>query len=191
MVGNVAARQLPPKDRKLIMNSLKKALRMIPDFPKPGIQFQDISPLLQDPSYFNNTIQALHRHHQNDAIDLIAAIESRGFIFGAALAYALGCGTVLIRKPNKLPGTVYQKSYDLEYGTNSLEVQTDAFQPHQRVLLVDDVLATGGTVSAAQQLIQSHFDVQIIGATFLLEIMPLEGRHRLTDLPIHSLIQIP
>ena len=167
-----------------MMNSLKRALRTIPDFPKAGIQFQDISPLLQDPTYFNDTIQALH-------IDLIAGIESRGFIFGAALAYALGCGTVLIRKPNKLPGNVYQQSYDLEYGTDSLEVQTDAFKPQQRVLLIDDVLATGGTVSAAQQLIQSHFDVQLIGATFLLEIMPLEGRHHLTDLPIHSLIQIP
>tara|TARA_X000000368_G_scaffold412802_1_gene399767 strand:+ start:668 stop:1192 length:525 start_codon:yes stop_codon:yes gene_type:complete len=174
-----------------MMNSLKKVLRTIPDFPKPGIQFQDISPLLQDPIYFKNTILTLQKHHQNDAIDIIAGIESRGFIFGSALAYALGCGTVLIRKPNKLPGTVYQQSYDLEYGTDALEIQTDAFQPHQRVLLIDDVLATGGTVSAAQQIIQSHFDVQLIGATFLLEIIPLEGRRRLNDLPVHSLIQIP
>ena len=180
-----------PLYRKKIMNSLKQALRTIPDFPKPGIQFQDISPLLQDPTYFNDTIHALRKHHQNDAIDLIAGIESRGFIFGSALAYALGCGTVLIRKPNKLPGTVYQQSYDLEYGTDALEIQTDAFQPQQRVLLIDDVLATGGAVSAAQLLIESYFDIQLVGATFLLEIMPLKGRHRLTNLPIHSLIQIP
>ena len=177
--------------RKKMMNSLKQALRTVPDFPKPGIQFQDISPLLQDPTYFNDTIQALHKYHQNDGIDLIVGIESRGFIFASALAYALGCGTVLIRKPNKLPGTVYKQSYELEYGHDALEIQTDAFKPRQRVLLMDDVLATGGTVSAAQQLIESHFDVQLIGATFLLEIMPLKGRHRQTDLPIHSLIKIP
>ena len=180
-----------PLYRKKMMNSLKQALRTVPDFPKPGIQFKDISPLLQDPTYFNDTIQALHKYHQNDGIDLIAGIESRGFIFASALAYALGCGTVLIRKPNKLPGTVYTQSYELEYGQDALQIQTDAFKPRQRVLLMDDVLATGGTVSAAQQLIESHFDVQLIGATFLLEIMPLKGRHRQTDLPIHSLIKIP
>ena len=173
------------------MNSLKQALRTIPDFPKHCIQFQDIAPLLQDPIHFSNTIQALKNHHRNDSIDLIAGIESRGFIFGSALAYALGCGTVLVRKPGKLPGPIHQQSYDLEYGTDALEIQTDAIQPHQRVLLIDDVLATGGTVSAAHQLIQSHFDVQMVGATFLLEISPLNGRKRLTDLPLHSLIQIP
>jgi adenine phosphoribosyltransferase len=173
------------------MNSLKQALRTIPDFPKPGIQFQDIAPLLQDPIHFSNTIQALKTHHQNDGIDLIAGIESRGFIFASALAYALGCGTVLIRKPGKLPGPTHQQSYDLEYGTDALEIQADAFQPHQRILLMDDVLATGGTVSAAHQLIHSHFDVQLVGATFLLEITSLKGRNLLTNLPIHSLIQLP
>ena len=127
-----------------MMNSLKRALRTIPDFPKPGIQFQDISPSSNPLFQWHDS--STPQTSWNDAIDPIAGIESRGFIFEAALAYALGCGTVLIRKPN-LPGNVYQQSYDLEYGTDSLEVQTDAFKPQQRVLLIDDVLATGGTVS--------------------------------------------
>lgn len=172
------------------MKTLHDALRTIPDFPKPGIQFKDIAPLLSSPHHFNETIETLKTHHQNDQLDQIAGIESRGFLFAAALAYALGCGTTLIRKPGKLPGTVHQQSYDLEYGSDALEMQTDALQSGQRVLLIDDVLATGGTVSAAHKLIQTHFDVELVGATFLLELTSLHGRSKLADLSVHALIQV-
>lgn len=171
------------------MKTLHNALRTIPDFPKPGIQFKDIAPLLSNPRHFNETIEALKAYHINDQLDQIVGIESRGFLFASALAYALGCGTTLIRKPGKLPGTIHQQTYNLEYGSDALEIQTDALQTAQRVLLIDDVLATGGTIAAARRLIENHFDVHLLGATFLLELRALKGRSLLTDLPVHALIQ--
>ena len=180
---------IPIINERNFMQALHNALRTIPDFPKPGIQFKDIAPLLANPRHFNETIEALKAHHLNDQLDQIVGIESRGFLFASALAYALGCGTTLIRKPGKLPGTVHQQTYDLEYGSDALEIQTDALQTGHRVLLIGDVLATGGTVAAARRLIENHFDIHLVGATFLLELTELKGRAKLAALPVHTLIQ--
>jgi adenine phosphoribosyltransferase len=171
------------------MEQLKKAIRNIPDFPKPGIQFKDITPLLADGALFRQTIDTLAERHANERIDMVVGIEARGFIFASALAYALGAGSCLVRKPGKLPHTVHRQTYELEYGTDAVEIHSDAFRPGQRILVVDDVLATGGTVAATIQLIQNHFEVEIAGVDFLMELELLHGREKLAGLPVHSLIQ--
>ena len=171
------------------MNPIENAIRTIPDFPKPGIQFKDITPLLADGERFHETIDLLKERHADSGIDMVVGIEARGFIFASALAYALGAGTCLVRKPGKLPHTVHQQSYDLEYGTDAVEIHSDAFRPGQKILIVDDVLATGGTVAATVQLIQGHFDVEIVEIDFLIELGFLNGREKLPGTPIHSLIQ--
>ena len=171
------------------MDCLKAAIRTIPDFPKPGIQFKDITPLLTDGTVFREAIDALKARHEGSGIDLVVGIEARGFIFSSALAYALGVGSCLVRKPGKLPYTTYQQSYELEYGTDAVEIHTDAFQPGQKILIVDDVLATGGTVAATVELIQNNFDVEIAGIDFLIELTFLEGRGKLPGLPVHALLQ--
>ncbi|MDH3981587.1 MAG: adenine phosphoribosyltransferase [Kiritimatiellaceae bacterium] len=171
------------------MNKIKKYIRDIPDFPEPGIGFKDITPLLANPDAFHQTIDTLKIRHQNHSIDMVVGIEARGFIFASALAYALEAGTCLVRKLGKLPHTTYQKTYDLEYGTDTLEIQTDAFGPGQRILIVDDVLATGGTVAATVELIRNHFEVEIVEIDFLMELMFLNGRAKLANLPIHSLLE--
>jgi len=171
------------------MDSLKAAIRTIPDFPKPGIQFKDITPLLADAAVFRECVDALKARYEESGIDLVVGIEARGFIFSSALAYALGAGSCLIRKPGKLPYTTYQQSYELEYGTDAVEIHTDAFKPGQKILIVDDVLATGGTIAATVELIQKNFDVEIAGIDFLIELTSLKGRDRLPGLPVHALIQ--
>ena len=171
------------------MSSLQDIIRIIPDFPKPGIQFQDINPLLKSPKYFSKALKLFQKKFQDQSIDTVACIESRGFIFGSALAQSLECGIALIRKPGKLPGSVYKEKYALEYGKDTLEVQQDAFNTKERVLIIDDVLATGGTAEAAYRIIKSNFDVEIVGVAFLLEIIPLNGRKRFIHLPVYSLIQ--
>ncbi len=171
------------------MKPIASAIRNIPDFPKTGIQFKDITPLLANGEYFHQTIDRLKERHKNSEIDLVVGIEARGFIFAAALAYALGAGTCLVRKPGKLPHSVFRQTYDLEYGTDSVEIHTDAFRPGQKILVIDDLLATGGTVAAALQLIQENFSVEIVEVDFLIELTFLDGRAKLPDLPIHSLIQ--
>ena len=171
------------------MTSIEDKIRNIPDFPKSGIQFKDITPLLTDGKVFRETIDLLKTRHESNQIDLVVGIEARGFIFASALAYALGAGTCLIRKPGKLPHATFQQTYDLEYGTDTVEIHTDAFKPNQRILIVDDVLATGGTVAATAQLIQKNFDVKIVELNFLIELTFLGGRSKLTDLPIHSLVE--
>ena len=171
------------------MESPKNIIRTIPDFPKPGIQFMDITPLLANGEAFRETIDQLKVRHEGKDIDVVVGIEARGFIFASALAYALGAGTCLVRKPGKLPHTVHQQSYDLEYGTDAVEIHTDAFTPGQKVLIVDDVLATGGTVAATVELIQNNFDVEIVEIDFLTELAFLGGRKKLPDLPIHALIE--
>lgn len=170
------------------MEQLKAAIRTIPDFPKPGIQFKDITPLLADGALFHQTIDLLKDRHAGNGIDVVVGIEARGFIFASALAYALGAGTCLVRKPGKLPHTVHRQTYDLEYGTDAVEIHSDAFKPGQRILIVDDVLATGGTVAATAELIQRHFEVEIVELDFILELAFLNGREKLPGLPLHSLV---
>ena len=170
------------------MEQIKAAIRTISDFPKPGIQFKDITPLLADGDRFHETIDQLKERHADHQIDIVVGIEARGFIFASALAYALGAGTCLVRKPGKLPHTVLRQTYDLEYGTDAVEIHSDAFLPGQRILIVDDVLATGGTVAATVALIQNNFDVEIVEIDFLIELAFLNGRNKLPNQPIHSLI---
>jgi adenine phosphoribosyltransferase len=171
------------------MEPLKAAIRTIPDFPKPGIQFKDIAPLLADATAFRTAIDALKERHAGNGIEMVVGIEARGFVFASALAYALGTGLCLVRKPGKLPHAVHRQSYALEYGTDALEIHTDAFRPGQKILLVDDVLATGGTVAAAVELIQKNFKVELVEIDFLIELTFLNSRDKLPGLPIHSLIR--
>lgn len=170
------------------MDAQEKLIRTIPDFPEPGIQFKDITPLLADGAQFQATINRLKERHVESRIDVVVGIEARGFIFASALAYALGAGTCLVRKPGKLPHTTHREMYELEYGSDAVEIHTDAFTSGQRILLVDDVLATGGTLAAASRLIQNHFEVEIVEINALIELAFLNGRDQLGSLPIHSLI---
>lgn len=171
------------------MDPLAAAIRTIPDFPRPGIQFKDITPLLADADCFRQAIDRLRDRHGDQGIDTVVGIEARGFIFASALAYALNAGICLVRKPGKLPHAVFRQTYDLEYGTDAVEIHTDAFRPGQKILIVDDVLATGGTVAATVKLIQDHFGVEIVELDFLIELAFLNGRAKLPNLPIHSLVQ--
>lgn len=166
---------------------LKSLIRDVPDFPKPGILFRDITTLLQNKAGLRYVIDQLHDHHADAGIDYIAGIESRGFIFGAPLAYRLGAGFVPIRKPGKLCQSVYSVEYSLEYGTDKLEIHQDAVQPGSRVLIVDDLMATGGTAAAAAQLVnQAQGD--LAGFAFIVELEDLGGRKLLPDVPIKALV---
>ena len=171
------------------MSALEEAIRNVSDFPKPGIEFKDISLLLSDSVVFRETIDRFRDYHLNDKIDMVVGIEARGFVFGPALAYALGAGFCMARKPGKLPYEVYRQEYDLEYGTDALELHIDAFSSGQRVLLMDDLLATGGSIGALVSLIRRHFDVEIVGVDFLIELSFLKGRERLKGLPVCSLVE--
>ena len=157
----------------------------VPDFPVEGVVFKDITPLLQDPGPFRQIIEGIAQRFRGK-VDLVAGIESRGFIFGAALAYELGVGLVLIRKEGKLPRETHGVSYDLEYGSATIEVHQDAFAHGQRVLLIDDVLATGGTAAAAADLVETAGGT-VAELVFILELSFLEGRTRLGDRPTWSL----
>ena len=171
------------------MESVKQIIRDIPDFPKEGIIFKDITPLLADASAFGETINALKKRYVDKEIDRVVGVEARGFIFASALAYALGAGTTMVRKPGKLPYKTYQETYSLEYGTDTIEIHQDAFQPNERIVLIDDVLATGGTLAATLNLIRKNFEsVEIEEVAFLIELDFLNGREKLKDIPIHSLI---
>ena len=170
------------------MEQLKARIRHIPDFPKPGILFYDISTLLRDPQGFAEMVDALAGPHRGTGIDVVVGLESRGFIMGAAVAYALGCGFVPIRKPGKLPSTTLRESYALEYGTDTLEMHTDAITPGQRVLIVDDVLATGGTAAAAARLVRS-VGGDLVALGFLIELEFLQGRTRLPGEQVVSVLQ--
>ena len=170
------------------MDHLKAKIRHVPDFPKPGILFYDSTTLLCDPQGFRDTIDAMAAPYMGEDIDQVVGIESRGFILGAAIAATLGCGFVPIRKPGKLPAATYQESYHLEYGTDSLEIHQDACGQNQRVLIVDDVLATGGTARAAIDLVKKT-GAKIIGAAFLIELDFLKGRDKLAGEPVYSVLQ--
>ena len=166
---------------------LCRLIRSVPDFPKPGIVFRDITPLLADPAGLDQAIAQLAEPYRDRKIDLVAAIESRGFIFGVAVARQLGVGFVPIRKPGKLPAATTKVSYELEYGLDSVEIHTDAISPGQRVLLVDDLLATGGTMAAACQLV-TGLGAEIVAIAFVIELAFLNGRDKLAGHDILSLI---
>ena len=171
------------------MESVKQIIRDIPDFPKEGIIFKDITPLLADASAFGKTINTLQERYADKQIDKVVGVEARGFIFASALAYALEVGTTMVRKPGKLPYNTYQETYSLEYGTDTIEIHQDAFQPRESIVLIDDVLATGGTLGATLSLIRNNFqNVKIVEIAFLIELDFLNGREKLKDTPIHSLI---
>ena len=160
------------------MDTLKTRIRHVPDFPKPGILFYDVTTLLRDPEGFRLSIDALSEPHRGQGISLVVGIESRGFILGAAVADRIGAGFVPVRKVGKLPHTTIRVSYALEYGTDSLEMHSDAVEPGQRVLIVDDLLATGGTARAAVDLVRK-LGGEVHGVAVLIELAELNGRARL------------
>ncbi|HBO91557.1 MAG TPA: adenine phosphoribosyltransferase [Acidobacteria bacterium] len=170
------------------METLKSYIRNVPDFPKPGILFYDITTLLRNPIGFRESLDSLVTPFANESIDLVVGVESRGFIFGAAVADRLGAGFVPIRKPNKLPSTTIQTGYELEYGEGSLEIHDDAIDKGQKVLIVDDLLATGGTAQAAVQLIKKLGGI-VQGVVFLIELEGLKGRSKLLDEKIVSILK--
>ena len=169
-------------------SDLRRFIRDVPDFPKPGIIFKDITPLLRDRDAFDATIALLSEPFLKEEVDAVAAIESRGFIFGSAVARAIGAGFIPIRKPGKLPWTKLRNEYVLEYGTDALEIHDDAVGEGDRVLIVDDLLATGGTIVAASALVRG-LGATIVALTTVIELAFLEGRRKLPDVPFYSLIQ--
>lgn len=167
---------------------LRTLIRDVPDFPKKGILFKDICPLLQSPKAFSQAVDDFARRFKDRRVEVVVGIESRGFIFGAALAYKMGTAFVPVRKVGKLPSEVIQESYALEYGNSTVEMHRDAIVPGQRVLLVDDLLATGGTMSAAVNLVK-RLGGEVIGTAFLVELTFLDGRKALSGQEVVSLIQ--
>lgn len=167
--------------------SLAERIRTVPDFPIPGILFRDITTLLQDAQAFRQAVDAMIEPYRNDQIDLIVGVESRGFIFATPAAYALDAGFVPVRKLGRLPAPAIRAEYELEYGTNTLEIHRDAAKPGQRVLMVDDLLATGGTAVAAVDLVQ-QLGAEVVGLSFLIELADLKGRERLAGHRVHSVI---
>jgi adenine phosphoribosyltransferase len=170
------------------MDQLKSKIRNVPDFPKPGILFYDITTLLQDPAGFRMAIDSLAMPFQNAGIDLVVGIESRGFIFGSAVADRIGAGFSPVRKPGKLPAKTVRAAYNLEYGSDALEMHADAVREGQRVLVVDDLLATGGTARATTDLIIG-VGGKVHALAFLIELVALNGRERLADQTIHSVLK--
>jgi len=170
------------------MDYLKSLIREIPDFPKPGILFYDITTLLKDKSGLRGVIDGLAAHYRDAQVDLVLGIEARGFIFAPALAHALGAGFVPVRKPKKLPAECLTVTYDLEYGSDSLQMHKDAVQPGSRVLIVDDLLATGGTAAAAARMVREAGG-EIAGLAFVIELTFLNGRGKLAGYDVFSLLQ--
>jgi adenine phosphoribosyltransferase len=170
------------------MDELKKLIREIPDYPKPGILFYDLTTLLKDPAGFHSLVDKLCAHYEGTKVDLVAGMEARGFIFAPALAYRLGAGFVPVRKPKKLPSQTASVTYQLEYGTDQLEIHQDAVRPGQTVLLCDDLLATGGTAAAAIELARK-LGGQVVGAAFAVELNFLHGRTKLPGIDVFSLLK--
>lgn len=168
---------------------LQEKIRVIPDFPQPGISFKDITTLLKDGEALRETVRRMASHFADSGIEMIVGVESRGFILGAPLAYEMGLGFTLIRKQGKLPGEVLAVEYELEYGTDRLEIHADAFAPGTRVLVVDDLLATGGTIAAAIELIKK-LGGQVVGLAFLIELSYLGGRERLKTLGDYDILAL-
>lgn len=170
------------------IDKLKSAIRDIPDFPKKGVVFKDITPILADPQLFKMAVDVLSERHIGKEIKAVAAVDARGFIFGAAVALKLDTGFIPIRKKGKLPFTTIDESYDLEYGSSTLSIHVDALNKGDSVLVVDDLLATGGTAAAATRLID-RLGGKIVEIEFLIELMFLKGREKLTGYPMFSAIQ--
>ena len=170
------------------MDTLKLLIREVPDFPKPGILFYDITTLLKDKEGFRLTIDAFRAHYKGAPVDVVIGVEARGFIFAPALAYAIGAGFVPVRKPKKLPAECERVTYDLEYGTDTLEVHRDAIPAGSRVLIVDDLLATGGTARAVTQLVEV-LGGTVVGLGFMVELTFLNGRDKLSGYDVFSLLK--
>lgn len=178
-----------PTDRTPEKSLIEQYIRDVPDFPKKGILFKDITPLLQSPKGLATTIAQMAKAVDPQSFDLVCGIESRGFIFGTALAHHLGKGFVPIRKPGKLPWKTASESYELEYGTDRIEIHVDAANPGQGVLMVDDLLATGGTMEAALRLVR-RIGGNPVACSFVIELGFLKGRKRLGDIPVHALVNV-
>jgi len=168
--------------------NIRQIIRDIPDFPKPGVVFKDITPLLSSAPLFKQTIDLMAERYQGRGVNTILGIESRGFIIGAALAYTLGVSFCIVRKPGKLPYATHSASYELEYGSDALEIHRDGLQPGSRVLIVDDLLATGGTAAAAAALVSQLF-AEVVEFAFVIELTFLGGRERLGPRGVYSIIQ--
>jgi len=166
---------------------LRTYIRNVPDFPKKGIVFRDITTLLKDKHAFKKALDILHDRYENERIDKVVSVESRGFVFGSVLAYRLGAGFIPVRKPKKLPSTTIYEEYQLEYGKDSLEIHTDAIVKGDRVLVVDDLIATGGTVAATCKLVERSGGT-VAGLAFLIELSFLKGREKLKGYDIFSII---
>jgi adenine phosphoribosyltransferase len=174
-------------DPKPTISHIEQAIRNIPDFPKPGIQFKDITPVLADARLFAASIDMLTADFQAGMVDAVVGIDARGFIFAAAAALKLQAGFIPVRKKGKLPFDTHEQSYELEYGTNTIAIHTDALKPTSRVLLIDDLLATGGTAEAAARLVEK-VGARILQISFVIELSFLKGRDRLKPFPVRSLV---
>ena len=168
--------------------SIRGAIRDIPAFPKPGVVFKDITPLLSDGRLFAKTIDLIAARYDGKKIDTVVGIESRGFIFGSALAYKLGAGFSVVRKPGKLPYDTHSASYELEYGKDTLEIHVDAIAPNARVVIADDLIATGGTAAATAALV-SRLGAIVVECAFVIELTFLNGREKLKPYPVYSVLQ--
>ena len=172
------------------IDALHGALRTVPDFPEPGVQFKDISPILADPALLRTAVRALAAPYADVGVTKVVGVESRGFLFGTPMADWLGAGFVLARKPGKLPAATLREEYRLEYGTDAVEIHADALGPDDRVLIHDDVIATGGTASAAARLVE-RVGATVVGFAFLIELTALDGRAQLpSGLPVHVVLDV-
>jgi adenine phosphoribosyltransferase len=171
-----------------MLEEIKTHIKDVPDFPKKGILFKDITPIFKHPRSFRWIIDHLADRYRDKKLDYVLGIESRGYLIAAPLAYQLGCGLVLVRKPGKLPRDVHRVAYDLEYGTDSLEIHKDAIEPGARTIVIDDVLATGGTARAAAELVR-HCAGDLVELTFLIELTFLNGGGKLGELPHHAMLR--
>jgi len=167
---------------------LEKSIRNIPDFPKPGILFRDVTTLIQNKDAFKKSVDLLSKKYKNKGFDKVVGVEARGFIFGAAVAYKIGAGFVPVRKKGKLPYKAISVTYELEYGTDTLEIHKDAITSGEKVLIIDDLLATGGTVKAVTELV-NRLGGKISGIGFVIELVDLKGKEKLKDYPVFSLIK--
>jgi len=171
-----------------VIETLKAKIRDIPDFPTKGIVFKDITPLLLDGQAFRSAIDLLGNRYQDGGVEVVAGIEARGLIIASALAYRMGAGLAIVRKPGKLPYKTHRAAYELEYGSDAVEVHQDAIRPGERVLIADDLIATGGTAKAVLDLVE-QMGGEVVGAAFLIELTSLKGRERLKGCDVFSLIQ--
>ncbi len=171
----------------MVMDELKNIIRDVPDFPKKGIVFKDITTLLQDATSYQRMVDLMSHRYVGQRVDKVVGVEARGFIIGSALAYKLGAGVVLVRKPGKLPSETFSKTYELEYGTDTLEIHQDAIKPGEKILIADDLLATGGTMTAVVELVQS-MGGEIVECCFMAELDFLKGRDKLPAGKVYSLL---